>query len=154
MIRPPLISDWIVEWNCYWCYIVITNSEEVRAWRKYSVPCRPRQCHHFDCTKTYPPGGGASRIHGSRIDNTPCVRLVTAQEAAVTVLLVLPYQKWLWNRTVRTIFTARKHNVSPISIYCCSFSLYFLCFMMIFDDFWWSFSNYGVNYLFDIIFFH
>ena len=53
---------------------------------------------------------------------------------SVAIPLVLPSQSGLRHRAGQTIFTVRQHAVRPISIYCCSFSLYFICFMMIYDD--------------------
>ena len=49
-----------------WCYIVITNIEEGWARQNYSVTCRPWKCHYLYCHCTYPSGGGASRVHGSK----------------------------------------------------------------------------------------
>ena len=53
---------------------------------------------------------------------------------SAAIPLVLPSQSGLRHRAGRTIFTVRQHAVRPISIYCCSFSLYFISLMILFND--------------------
>ena len=61
--------------------------------------------------------------------------LIFMSQAAVGVgPLVISSQRGLRNRTSQAIFMAQKCTGHPVLIYCCSFSLYYIYFMMIFDD--------------------
>ena len=70
----------------------------------------------------------------SCLDNSLGIYFITDHKSVVAVPLALLSQSKLRHCTSRPIFTARQRAGRPVSIYCCSFSLHFICFVIIFYD--------------------